>query len=54
MIKDTKILIADENREIRERMRELLQDKGAKVTTVITDLNNLGCGVGHLPDGIFV
>jgi len=34
MIKDTKILIADENREIRERMRELLQDKGAKVTTV--------------------
>ncbi len=34
MIKDTKILIADENREIRERMRELLQDKGAKVTAV--------------------
>ena len=26
-------------------------NKGAKVTTVITDLNNLGCGVGHLPDG---
>lgn len=26
-------------------------NKGAKVTTEITDLNNLGCGVGHLPDG---
>ncbi len=25
--------------------------KGARVTTVITDLNNLGCGVGHLPAG---
>ena len=34
MIKDAKILIADENREIRERMRDLLQDKGAKVNTV--------------------
>ena len=34
MIKDSKILIADENREIRERMRELLQEKGAKVTLV--------------------
>ena len=26
-------------------------NKGARVTTAITDLNNLGCGVGHLPDG---
>ena len=34
MIKDAKILIADENREIRERMRDLLQDKGAKVSAV--------------------
>lgn len=34
MIKDAKILIADENREIRERMRDLLQDKGAKATAV--------------------
>ena len=36
MIKDAKILIADENREIRERMRELLQEKGAKITLVRT------------------
>jgi len=34
MIKDSKILIADENREIRERLRELFQEKGAKVTPV--------------------
>ncbi|MBQ2725565.1 MAG: sporulation transcription factor Spo0A [Clostridia bacterium] len=34
MIKDSKILIADENREIRERMRDLLQEKGAKTTAV--------------------
>ena len=26
-------------------------NKGTRVTTEITDLNNLGCGVGHLPDG---
>ncbi len=26
-------------------------NKGARVETEITDLNNLGCGVGHLPDG---
>ncbi|MBQ8185502.1 MAG: sporulation transcription factor Spo0A [Clostridia bacterium] len=34
MIKDSKILIADENREIRERLRELLVEKGAKVSPV--------------------
>ena len=36
MIKDAKILIADDNREIRERLRDLLQEKGAKVTLVKT------------------